>query len=440
MQSLLSATNTNDIVVIEKKTFRFHIIAQVFSGLSSGIAVLQDIILKKSLGGSDFHILLLSLFTSSAFLASLYGAEIINRSNNLPKTILKFGITAKIFLILIPLINNSFYYILCISITAYLDSMMLSSWNIVFRHNYTEDKRSRLYSYATTIATALLLLTSTILGVLLDRDNMLFRVFFPFSGLMGIVMYYFLSKMMKLSVLNMPKMEIKEKTEKSHLSKKLIKDIILLPARNTSRIFSQNKPFFRYELYFFMYGMAFMVIMPAIPIYVVDTLNLSYTPISIAKGFLFNIILILFTPIMGRFHGSGNPKKFCGWSFLVLTLFPIIMISAQSAFMINLLSNKVYAVYLAYIIFGIGMSGVGIAWTLGSMYYAPKFEVSNYQAVHIALTGLRGVFSPALGYLVMKAFSMEAVFILSAFLFTCGGIFMLLDGKLFERKIETQIP
>jgi len=428
--------NTDDIKFVEKKTFKFHIIAQIFGGLSTGIVVLQDITLKKSLGGSDFQILLLSLFTSSAFLASLYGAEIINRSGNLPRTVLRFGILAKIFLILIPVINNSVFYILCISITAYLDSMMLSSWNIVFRHNYTEDRRSRLYSYAATVATVLLLFTSTIFGVLLDRDNFLFRIFFPISGVMGIMMYYFLSKMLTLSVAKFPKTE---KTAKTHFSWNLVKDIILLPARNTRRIFSQNKPFFRYEIYFFMYGMAFMVIMPAIPIFVVDTLSLSYTPISIAKGFLFNFALILFTPLMGKYHGSGNPTKFCGWTFLVLTLFPLILVSAQAPFMNGLISNKEYIVYLAYTIFGIGMSGVSIAWTLGSMYYAPEFEVSNYQAVHIALTGLRGAFSPALGYAVMKIFSIEYVFILSAFLFTCGGMFMLLDERIFGRKPEPQI-
>ena len=72
MHLIQPADNTDDIKYIEKKTFKFHIIAQIFSGLSTGIVVLQDIILKKSLGGTDFQILLLSLFTSSAFLASLY--------------------------------------------------------------------------------------------------------------------------------------------------------------------------------------------------------------------------------------------------------------------------------------------------------------------------------------------------------------------------------
>jgi MFS family permease len=424
----------DDIIIVEKKTFRFHIIAQIFSGLSTGIATLQDIILKKSLDGTDFQILLLSLFIHSAFLASLYGAEIINRSSNFPKTVFKFGVLAKIFLILIPIVNSPVYYIFCISVTAYLDSMMLSSWNIVFRHNYTEDRRSKLYAYASTIATVMLLFSSTIIGVLLDRDNTLFRIFFPVSGIMGIIMYYYLSKMLALSTLRIPEAEI---PVKSAFSLQLVKDVLALPLRITKKIFIENKPFLRFEIYFFLYGMAFMVIMPAIPIFVVDILNLSYTPISIAKGFLFNFALILFTPLMGKYIGSGNPTKFCGYTFLILTLFPLILISAELPFAINIFSDRVYVVYLAYIVFGIGMSGISIAWTLGSLYYAPRFEVSNYQAVHIALTGVRGVFSPALGYAVMKIFSIEYTFILSAFLFLCGGLFMLMDERLFGKKTES---
>jgi MFS family permease len=87
-------------------------------------------------------------------------------------------------------------------------------------------------------------------------------------------------------------------------------------------------------------------------------------------------------------------------------------------------------VYLASFIFGIGMSGVMIAWALSSIYYAPKYQESNYQAVHITLTGLRGVFSPALGYAVMKIFAIEYTFVLSALLFLSGGLLMLRESKI----------
>ncbi|MBZ0202608.1 MAG: hypothetical protein K8I03_06295, partial [Ignavibacteria bacterium] len=70
-----------------------------------------------------------------------------------------------------------------------------------------------------------------------------------------------------------------------------------------------------------------------------------------------------------------------------------------------------------------------IAWTLSSIYYAPIDEVSNYQAVHITLTGVRGLFSPALGYAVMKIFAIEYTFYLSAFLFLLGGLLMFKESR-----------
>jgi predicted MFS family arabinose efflux permease len=205
---LLLINNDNDeIRNVEKKTFKLHVISQVFNGLSVGIVLLQDIILKKSLGGTDFQIMLLSLFTSSAFLASIYGAEFINRSDNPPRLIIKMGIAAKFFLLLIPIFNNSVFFIVCISITAYLDSMMLSSWNIVFKHNYTDANRNKLYSYATSVSTSILLVSSTIFGVLLDNDNFIYRLIFPLSGIAGMFMYYNLSKMIGLSLVKYPKVE-----------------------------------------------------------------------------------------------------------------------------------------------------------------------------------------------------------------------------------------
>jgi hypothetical protein len=75
------------------------------------------------------------------------------------------------------------------------------------------------------------------------------------------------------------------------------------------------------------------------------------------------------------------------------------------------------------------MSGVSIAWALSSIYYSPAAEVSNYQAVHITLTGIRGLFTPALGYGIMVIISIEMTFVVSAFLFLLGGILMLFESR-----------
>lgn len=411
---------------LEKKTFTLHLISQIFSGIAIGVVLLQDVILKKTLGGTDFQVMILSLLVSSSFLFSIYGSELVNRSRSRAKTILLIGITAKSFLIILPLFENPVYYIACIAVGAYLDALLLSIWNIVFKHNYSEKNRSRLYSYATSFQTVFVLIVTTVSGYLLDMNSSVYKILFPAAGVFGILVYWSLARMINLS---MDDYSGKNKKQKTYYSLRLIKDIAILPLRNTARIFRENKPFLRFEAYFFLYGMAFMVLSPVIPVFLVDDLKLSYSPISFAKGLIFHSALIIFTPLMGRYHGTGNPAKFCGYVFSILALFPLVLVSAKHFVSMGLITDTDIVVYISFFIFGFAMSGVTIAWALSSIFYAPKNEVSNYQAVHITLTGVRGIFSPALGYAVMKIFDIEYSFYLSALLFLLGGIMMWKDSR-----------
>lgn len=420
------------ILSLEKKTFTLHLISQVFSGIAIGIILLQDVILKKTLGGTDFQVMILTLLVSSSFLFSIYGSELVNRSKSRTKTILIIGIAAKSFLIILPLFSSPLFYIFCIAAGAYLDSLLLPVWNIVFKHNYSEGNRSKLYSYASTLQTAFILIVSTASGYFLDINHNIYKLLFPIAGILGIMVYWSLARMINLS---MDDYKGKNKVSKTYYSFRLIKDIAILPLRNTARIFRENKPFLRFESYFFLYGMAFMVLSPVIPIFLVDGLKLSYSPISFAKGLIFHSALILFTPLMGRYHGTGNPTKFCAYVFSVLALFPLILVSAKHFANLGLITNTDITVYISFFVFGFAMSGVTIAWSLSSIFYAPKNEVSNYQAVHITLTGVRGIFSPALGYAVMKIFEIEFTFYLSAFLFLIGGIMMWRESKKLPKKL-----
>jgi hypothetical protein len=271
----------------------------------------------------------------------------------------------------------------------------------------------------------MLLITSTVFGHLLDLKQDLYKYFFPAAGFFGFLTYYNLSRMIQLSMDDrMTKPDIA-----ASITFKLLKDILILPVRNLLRILVSNKKFLRFEIYFFLYGMAFMVILPSLPIYLVDDMKMSYSSISIAKGLIFNSTLIIFTPLMGRIHGPGNPARFCGYTFLILILYPLILLSAKFIDLSPFPLYGFYLVYLANFFFGVGMSGVSIAWALSSIYYSPAAEVSNYQAVHITLTGIRGLFTPALGYGIMVIISIEMTFVVSAFLFLLGGILMLFESR-----------
>ena len=421
---MTQTTLSTDRKRLEKYTFRLHLISQILNGISFGTFILQDVILKKSLGGSDLQVTVLIFLTSAAFLFSIYGAEIINRAPNRPRMILALGFASKFFLFIIPLFEAPGYFIFCIAMMAIIDSMIKPVWNVIIKHNYTEARRSSLYSYTSSFYTLSLLVTTTALGFLLDINYEVYKIFFPLAGLADMIAYYNLSKLIKFD--NEP---IGEKAKRFviRFSMKLLKDIIILPIRNMLRIFEVNKAFFRFEAYFFLYGMAFMMIAAVLPIFLVEDLALDYTPISLARGFMVHIAIVAFTPLMGKLMGSRNPSKFTGLSFLSLVLFPFFLLAIKYFHLVHIREDIL--LYAAFFLFGISMSGVTLSWNLGSIYYAPHAEVSNYQAVHITLTGLRGIFSPFLGYLVLKLVSIEAAFIVAALLFLAGGLLMLGEGK-----------
>ena len=394
--------------------------------MAFGILMLQDVILKKSLLASDFQVTLLIFLTSSAFLFSIYGPEIINRSNNQSRMIISMAVFSRFFLIIIPLFETPVFFIFCIAAMSYADSLIKPAWNAVFKHNYTSERRSTLYSYASSLLTITTLLVTTLLGYLLDIDFRLYKILFPVAGLFDIMAYINLAKMISIGKLNEHNSDNKFTGK---ISFALFKDILILPVRNLLRIFRDNKPFYRFEIYFFLYGMAFMIASPAVPIFMVQTLHLDYSSISVARGLVFYTATILFTPVMGRLHGTGNPTRFCGYLFLALILYPLLMLSIKYLGVDRNIVSPDTLLYITFFFFGVFMSGITISWNLSSIYYAPSMEVANYQAVHITLTGVRGIFAPFIGYMILKLVSIEATFIVSSLFFLFAGAMMLRESR-----------
>ncbi|MBK6877910.1 MAG: hypothetical protein IPG99_16065 [Ignavibacteria bacterium] len=411
---------------LEKKTFSLHMLSNVFMGLSFGILMLHEIILKKSLLGTDFQVTLLIFLSSSAFIFSIYGTELIHRSSNPAKTIIILALISRFFLFIIPLFSSPEYFIFCIAAMSYIDSLIKPSWNTVFKHNYSDSRRSLLYSYSSSLYTIVILIVSTVLGYLLDINYELYKILFPIAGIFDVLSYISLAKMITMGQnLKMIPPGIPGKS----LSLKLMEDIFVLPVRNMMRIFKENRPFLRFEVFFFMYGMAFMIASPAVPIYLVDVLQLSYSPISIAKGLVFYTATILFTPLMGRLHGTGNPTKFCGYLFLFLLFYPLSMMGVKYIPGVISFITPEIMLYFTFFLFGILMSGITMSWNLSTIYYAPHYQEANYQSVHITLTGVRGLFSPFIGYLILRYVSIEATFIVSAIIFLLAGIMMLRESR-----------
>src|SRR5690348_7612802 len=103
--------------------------------------------------------------------------------------------------------------------------------------------------------------------------------------------------------------------------------------------------FSRFQWGFMVAGFGIMLIQPALPLFAVDFLGISYlemaAAISIAKGLGF----ALSSPFWGRWMGKMEINRLARWVFLSFGLFPILLSFAPWS---------VAWLYVAYFWYGVG--------------------------------------------------------------------------------------
>jgi len=198
------------------------------------------------------------------------------------------------------------------------------------------------------------------------------------------------------------------------------------------RLLKEDKAFAAFERNFSIYGMGFIIMTPVVPIYLVNHLQLSYTSNFLAKGIISQIGLLFLSPLLGRLHDRIHPFRFISIAFGMLVAFPVMIII--SSFFIRMHFVAVGLVFIAYLMFGIAMAAVNISWNMSSIFFAGKDEAAMYQSVHVTMTGIRGIIAPVLGYILMKAFNIMAVFVAAGCFLVTAAIISYRDYKRLDRQ------
>lgn len=385
---------------IEKKTFRYHIIGSFFNGIFIGILSLQDIIAKKTLLATNLEIAILTMIWPVSNFFSIYWGEIL-AGRDKSKFLYMAGIIGRLSLIFSFLINSPEALMFFLFLAYSSNSIIIPAQNSIFQVNYRPGIMGRLYGYSLSLYSIGLILASIFAGRILDINGFYFRYLFIFAGVCGFLFPALLAR-------------IKQKHYLEKRIKKLFTPrIILEPLTNSLRLLKEEKDFRIFELFFFIYGMAFMIVLPAIPILLVIKLKLSYTFIAFLKVILAQMGMLILSPFLGKIHDRMNPPKFTSMSFFLLVFYAGFL--ALSSIFPSKIS--ILMVTLAYIFFAVAMTGVNLSWNLSSIFFAKEKDASTFQAVHVSLTGLRGLIAPLLGYLVLKYFGLTTVFALASILF-----------------------
>lgn len=394
----------------ERHTFYFALSSYLLNGITLGILILQEVVLKKTLLGTPLEITLLTMVAPFSNFFSIYFSRIIKTDPNKKRLFLLIGIIGRMSLVVIAFVHSAIPFLIVLAVfyifNAFLNPLMSSLMQV----NIGKDKRGKLFGYMNSVSTMASIIISFTAGKLLDIDDNMFRMLFAFAGIIGFVSMYFLSRI--------------------RFRKKLMIDgglksgtfNILYPFRNMIHIYSNDRRYLFFEIAFFVYGMGFLVILPALPIYFVDIMEMDYSQISMAKGVIGQIFMVLIMPFVGSLHDRTNPVVFSAITFFILAFYPIILLLAPG----NTMVNPVHVVYLGFLIYSFAMSAVIIVWNLGSIYFAGHRNSSDYQSIHVTMTGIRGLIAPLVGYAVIKLFGVMQVFMLSSVFFFIASFLMIL--------------
>jgi hypothetical protein len=414
----------------ERDAFREHLLSSFWGGVTGGIVLLTDVILVKTLAAPGWQVTLLATLGPAANLFSFYWAGAVLGRQKAGSFLLAV-VLGRLPLALLLLWRTSASMIALNFLFAVATALLITATNALYQSRYEEAARPLRFAVATSLGAAVSIATTLLSGSILERREELYPWLFAVAALTGAISAYHLYRM-----------EASAGTDRGPLSwirigiASLRRRLLPSPEdatppdlatslRLASRVFRENPQFVRFERNFMVYGFAFLGLLPVLPLYIVRELSMDYHQLSATKGLWSQIGLVVLSPVLGIALGRLRPLLFTGRIFLLLALYPICLLVST----IPSIPGRVTLVYVGLFFFSCAMAGVNLSWTLGSMHFAGESDASAFQGMHVALTGIRGILAPSLGFAIYSILGTAAVFAFSACLFILAGILMLLQDR-----------
>jgi hypothetical protein len=393
-----------------KKTFLTHAAFMSLEEFVWGIFVLAEVVLRRELQASALTITLFTILNPASSLFSVYFSQVLSaRPDHIYRHIRLVAVLTRLPLVLFFVWHDSVSLLLLFGLFNIGVAMLKPVQSIYMQENFREGEIGKLYGIAVSIAKVFFIAASYGFGLWMDVNHSSYITAFGGSGIVA-----FISVMLLIFIPFRGWRTVEAATAP--------KDVLgFATTRETLR---NNAPFRRYEAAFFTYGAGFMVVLPAMPILLVDHLDLSYSVVSFGRGVMTALLIILLTPLLGKVLDRTNPIYLSMVSFFVLIAYPSLLIAAW------FLRGAVEPLfYLSFVAFGIAMAGVTLTWNVGPMYFAatPQ-EIPRLMSVHVTLTGVRGLLVPILGYFLLKI-GVLVPFMASICFFFTAALMMRRDAK-----------
>jgi MFS family permease len=383
-------------------TFRLHALYSAIDGICQGVLALNEFVFLKSLHPNTFQVSLLFQIMSLLLPFSIFIFGVLKRIKNVQTMLIVTAALTRLPLLLFLFFPTTAFdspyqswyiagYLSILTLYFLANPVVLPILNLFTKNTYAPQRFGRLFSYSMSITQGFWLVATFIFGILQDRNPDNYRIVYPIIGLLGFIAIYLLTTIPYKRTLN------------DSVSEENIFDQIKNIFKQSIGILKTNVAYRQFQSSMFLYGMGFLMALPVVTIYLVNEFNLKYTEISFYKN-LPIIISIITYPIFGKLMDERDPRKLAIFSFFFALLFYLLLalgglLPAENE---QFGLRMVWMILLAYIAYGFFNSSIGLVWGIGSSYFAPPKDAAQYHALHLSLTGIRGVIAPPLGVLLFN--------------------------------------
>lgn len=342
-------------------------------------------ILYKDLHATPLQITSIIILKPAVSLIALYWSTLIEkRKDRLLANLIWARVLSHLPFFFFPFVDNPWFFILSFGFYMMLARGTVPAWMEVLKLNIPGISRERIFAYGSAFGYLGAAFLPFALGGLMDTYAQSWRWIFPATALISLSAIIFKSRI---------PIAINSTEKEEHLSAPTFsfKQQLIKPWKSAWELIKRRHDYAKYQLGFMLGGAGLIIMQPALPVFFMDGLHLTYTELAVALTLCKGVGFAISSPTWARVLSKIDMYRFNSWVTLLAFAFPICLIAAQM--------NLAW-LYIGYLFYGVMQGGSEMSWNLSGPIFAKDDDSSVYSSVNVLTVGLRGCFVPAIGSLL----------------------------------------
>ncbi|MCE5319209.1 MAG: MFS transporter [Parachlamydia sp.] len=377
-------------------------------------------ILYKDLHGTPLQIAaMITLKPMVSLFAPYWSAWVNKRKDRLVTNVVWATFLGHAPFFFFPFFHSPWYFVASFGFYMLMARGMIPAWMEILKLNVPNGSRERIFAFSSAFEYVGAGLLPFILGALLDGYYQSWRWIFPLTSFVAVIAV-FLQRKIPIAI---------EETNAVEPALSF-KQQLIEPWKQAWLLLKTRTDFAAMQMGFMLGGGGLMILQPALPMFFMDALHLSYTELAIALTLCKGAGFAVTSPFWSRLLSKVDIYRFLALVTLVAMFFPIGLLLAKT---------HIFWLYAAYLLYGVMQAGSELGWNLSGPIFSQQEDSSPFSSVNVLTVGLRGSVIPPLGSMLCLWSNSYTVMVLGGILCLLASIWSLMAHRRFQSTLQSDV-